>query len=162
MRLLPLAALRRDREHQGSVLLLSAAPSSGRVSIPKCMKGVGNKRGVIIKRKEVFPVRCAANNYKHTWVSFLILTLTAILKSVNSGYCKEKSGWGAGAAGGGGKAATATALPPTKICVTHTEASKKDCKKSMDSAFKIASLEAELQLPKLQQKSQNHTLLNRS
>jgi hypothetical protein len=28
--------------------------------------------------------------------------------------------------------------------------------------FKIASLEAELQLPKLQQKSHNHTSLNRS
>ncbi len=37
---------------------------------------------------------------------------------------QENLGWGAGAVGGGGKAAIATAPPPTKIWVTHTETGK--------------------------------------
>jgi hypothetical protein len=96
---------------------------------------------------------------------------------------------GGGCSQGWGKASIATA--PTKICMTHTETSKigtvsktawrfgpEDLvktkfiiivhKKSINRVFqllekfKIASSEAELQLPKLRLKSQNHTSLNRS
>jgi hypothetical protein len=100
-------------------------------------------------------------------------------------------GWGRMRAGGGGKAAIATTpRHPRDLCDTQKPAKISgvtatawrfgpddlvktnkviiNCKKNMERAFKsfekfkIALLEAELQLPKRQLKSQNYTSLNRS
>ncbi len=48
---------------------------------------------------------------------------------------KEKLEWGVDAAGGGGKAGIATAPPPTKICVMHTDTGKNQPGKQNRMAF---------------------------